>query len=85
MIGLCAFVVCCVVHRVDKHKFPPMSSYHRMLVHRVAAFFGLDHNVDDSGKSVTVNRLPCTRMYVLAIIYSSIFTRAFLCDSALDF
>jgi len=41
-----------------------MSSYHRMLVHRVAAFFGLEHNVDESGKAVIVNRSSCTRMYV---------------------
>lgn len=27
-------------------KFPPLSSYHRMLVHRVAAYFGLEHNID---------------------------------------
>lgn len=31
------------------HRFPAMSSYHRMLVHRVAAFFGMEHNVDQSG------------------------------------
>jgi len=48
--------------KAERYKFPPMSSYHRMLVHRIAAFFGLDHNVDETGKSVTVNRLPCTRI-----------------------
>lgn len=32
------------------HRFPAMSSYHRMLVHRVAAYFGMEHNVDQSGK-----------------------------------
>ena len=49
----------------ERHKFPQMSSYHRMLVHRVAAFFGLEHNVDESGKAVIVNRSPSTRMCVL--------------------
>ena len=39
-----------------------MTSYHRMLVHRVAAFFGLDHNVDQSGKCVVVNRTANTRL-----------------------
>lgn len=34
------------------HRFPAMSSYHRMLVHRVAAYFGMEHNVDQSGKSL---------------------------------
>lgn len=48
----------------ERHKFPQMSSYHRMLVHRVAAFFGLEHNVDESGKAVIVNRSNSTRMYV---------------------
>jgi len=43
-------------------KFPQMSSYHRMLVHRCAAFFGLDHNVDQSGKCVVVNRTTSTRI-----------------------
>lgn len=46
----------------EKHKFPQMSSYHRMLVHRVAAFFGLDHNVDETGKAVIIGRLECTRI-----------------------
>uniref|UniRef100_A0A1B0CE47 Protein encore n=2 Tax=Lutzomyia longipalpis TaxID=7200 RepID=A0A1B0CE47_LUTLO len=27
-------------------KFPPTSSYNRMLIHRTAAYFGMDHNVD---------------------------------------
>ena len=43
-------------------RFPPMTSYHRMLVHRIAAFFGLDHNVDQSGKAVVVNKTNNTRM-----------------------
>ena len=34
------------------HRFPAMSSYHRMLVHRVAAYFGMEHNVDQSGKEI---------------------------------
>ncbi|XP_065581371.1 R3H domain-containing protein 1-like isoform X2 [Artemia franciscana] len=44
------------------HKFPPMSSYHRMLVHRVAAYFGLEHNVDQSGNAVIVNKTRGTRI-----------------------
>ncbi|XP_075386164.1 R3H domain-containing protein 1 isoform X7 [Tenrec ecaudatus] len=45
-----------------RKKFPPMTSYHRMLLHRVAAYFGLDHNVDQSGKSVVVNKTSNTRI-----------------------
>ncbi|KAM6169767.1 cAMP-regulated phosphoprotein 21 isoform 16-T16 [Rhynchocyon petersi] len=43
-------------------KFPQMSSYQRMLVHRVAAYFGLDHNVDQTGKCVIINKTCNTRI-----------------------
>lgn len=43
-------------------KFPQMSSYHRMLVHRVAAYFGLEHNVDHSGKAVIINKTCNSRI-----------------------
>ncbi|KAM6176726.1 cAMP-regulated phosphoprotein 21 isoform 19-T19 [Erethizon dorsatum] len=43
-------------------KFPQMSSYQRMLVHRVAAYFGLDHNVDQTGKSVIISKTSSTRI-----------------------
>uniref|UniRef100_A0A671NHL8 R3H domain containing 1 n=1 Tax=Sinocyclocheilus anshuiensis TaxID=1608454 RepID=A0A671NHL8_9TELE len=46
----------------QKRKFPPMTSYHRMLLHRVAAYFGLDHNVDQTGKSVVINKTSNTRI-----------------------
>jgi len=37
----------------------------RMIVHRVAAFFGLDHNVDKNGQAVVVTKTPNTRMYTI--------------------
>nr|XP_023018412.1 cAMP-regulated phosphoprotein 21 [Leptinotarsa decemlineata] len=43
-------------------KFPPMSSYQRMLVHRCAAYFGMEHNIEPTGKSVIVNKTKCTRI-----------------------
>ncbi|XP_076579640.1 R3H domain-containing protein 1 isoform X4 [Chaetodon auriga] len=46
----------------QKRKFPPMTPYHRMLLHRVAAYFGMDHNVDPSGKSVVINKTTNTRI-----------------------
>ncbi|XP_029375320.1 R3H domain-containing protein 1 isoform X2 [Echeneis naucrates] len=46
----------------QKRRFPPMTSYHRMLLHRVAAYFGMDHNVDPSGKSVVINKTTNTRI-----------------------
>lgn len=52
------------VTRSQRRKFPPMTSYHRMLLHRVAAYFGLDHNVDQTGKSVIINKTSNTRMWV---------------------
>ncbi|XP_062861529.1 R3H domain-containing protein 1-like isoform X2 [Trichomycterus rosablanca] len=45
-----------------RRKFPPMTSYHRMLLHRVAAYFGLDHNVDQTGKCVIINKTSNTRI-----------------------
>ena len=33
---------------------PPDTSYHRMLAHRVAAYFGLKHSVDPTGNAVVV-------------------------------
>ncbi|XP_051884379.1 R3H domain-containing protein 1-like isoform X3 [Pristis pectinata] len=49
-------------NNIQYRKFPPMTSYHRMLLHRVAAYFGLDHNVDQSGKAVIVNKTSNTRI-----------------------
>ncbi|KAM5289118.1 R3H domain-containing protein 2 isoform 3-T3 [Ctenodactylus gundi] len=43
-------------------KFPQMTSYHRMLLHRVAAYFGMDHNVDQTGKAVIINKTSNTRI-----------------------
>ncbi|XP_025830022.1 cAMP-regulated phosphoprotein 21 isoform X2 [Agrilus planipennis] len=49
--------------RLQTHfKFPQMSSYHRMLVHRCAAYFGMDHNIESSGKCVVVNKTKNTRI-----------------------
>lgn len=38
--------------------FEPMTSYERMIVHRVSAYFGLDHNVGQSGKNVVSSKTP---------------------------
>ncbi len=56
--------LCKFIQNQKEHvrKFPPMTSYHRMIVHRVAAYFGLEHNVDQAGKSVIVNKTQNTRM-----------------------
>jgi hypothetical protein len=37
-----------------------MTSYHRMLLQGVATYFQLQHNVDQSGKSIIINntRIP---------------------------
>uniref|UniRef100_A0A8C7IM88 R3H domain containing 2 n=1 Tax=Oncorhynchus kisutch TaxID=8019 RepID=A0A8C7IM88_ONCKI len=49
--------------RVNQYKkFPQMTSYHRMLLHRVAAYFGMDHNVDQTGKAVIINKTGNTRI-----------------------
>lgn len=47
----------------SERKLGPMQkSYDRMLVHRVAAFFGLEHNVDSTGKVVVVTKGPNVRV-----------------------
>ncbi|KAB1256549.1 R3H domain-containing protein 2 [Camelus dromedarius] len=43
-------------------KFPQMTSYHWMLLHRVAAYFGMDHNVDQTGKAVIISKTSNTRI-----------------------
>ncbi|KAK6746452.1 hypothetical protein RB195_012509 [Necator americanus] len=58
-------------------KLPPVSSYNRMLIHRVAVLFGLDHNVDNSGKCVVVSKTSRTKPpdFVFAsLIQSNIYT-----------
>lgn len=55
--------VCCLCCRTDPLKLPSWDSYHRMLAHRVAAYFGLEHNVDPQDKTrVVVMKGPGTRM-----------------------
>ncbi|XP_069417477.1 cAMP-regulated phosphoprotein 21 isoform X17 [Ovis canadensis] len=63
-IDLHEFLINTLKNNSSNHykKFPQMSSYQRMLVHRVAAYFGLDHNVDQTGKSVIINKTSNTRM-----------------------
>ena len=46
-----------------EHRFPHMSSYQRMLVHRMGALYGLEHNIDPSRKAVLVTK-PTTSSYV---------------------
>ncbi|XP_046681881.1 cAMP-regulated phosphoprotein 21 isoform X3 [Homalodisca vitripennis] len=49
-------------NRRSSHKFGAMSSYQRMLVHRVAHYFGMEHNVDSTGHMVIVNKGKSTRL-----------------------
>lgn len=39
-----------------------MSSYNRMLVHRTAAYFGMDHNVDSTQQCVIASHTKETRL-----------------------
>ncbi|KAL5510185.1 hypothetical protein EMCRGX_G005689 [Ephydatia muelleri] len=49
--------------RQEPLKCPPWDSYHRMLAHRVAAYFGLEHNVDPVERNcVIVCKGPNTRL-----------------------
>ncbi|CAB3364576.1 Hypothetical predicted protein [Cloeon dipterum] len=42
-------------------KFPPMSSYQRMLVHRMAALYNMEHNVDSTGAQVVVGKTTTSK------------------------
>ncbi|CAJ0597969.1 unnamed protein product [Cylicocyclus nassatus] len=58
-------------------KLPPVSSYNRMLIHRVAVLFGLDHNVDNSGKCVVVSKTSKTKtpdFLFASLIQSNVYT-----------
>ncbi|XP_053677410.1 protein encore [Anopheles nili] len=46
----------------NQMKFPPMSSYNRMLIHRVAAYFGMEHNVDTTQQCVIAEVTSATRI-----------------------
>ena len=39
-----------------------MNPYYRMLVHRISAYFGLDHNVDQAKQCVIVKKIDKTKM-----------------------
>lgn len=43
-------------------EFPPMNSYQRLIVHRVAQYFKLSHVVDTSGKAVVLYKSAETQM-----------------------
>uniref|UniRef100_A0A1I7TML5 R3H domain-containing protein n=1 Tax=Caenorhabditis tropicalis TaxID=1561998 RepID=A0A1I7TML5_9PELO len=47
---------------VQSRKFELPSSYHRMLLHRCAAWFGLDHNVTNKQTDIVVNKSERTKI-----------------------
>ena len=59
-------------------KFPPMSSYNRMLIHRTAVFFGMDHNVDSSQQCVIASVTKETRIPEVILQNFEIFQMHFL-------
>lgn len=48
-------------HRRTQFKFPPMSSYQRMLVHRMSALYNMEHNVDSTGAQVVVAKTATSK------------------------
>lgn len=47
---------------IQSKKFELPSSYHRMLLHRCAAWFGLDHNVTNKQTDIVVNKSDKTKI-----------------------
>lgn len=79
------FHVCFVVYlncSRNVMKFPTMSSYNRMLIHRVAAWFGMEHNVDGTLQCVIVATAKSTRLpevcefdtYAAAYVYEPLWS-----------
>ena len=54
LVSLIQCDFCLSFFRTEPLKLPSWDSYHRMLAHRVAAYFGLDHNVDPHDKTRVV-------------------------------
>ena len=50
------------LNRDQHYQLAEMCSYDRMICHRVAAFYGMEHNIDKSGKCVIVSKTKFTRM-----------------------
>jgi len=44
------------------YQFQAMNSYERMIVHRVAAYFGLHHNTDKNAQCVVISKTPNMRI-----------------------
>lgn len=51
-----------IFFRKNYHRFAPMTSYQRMIVHKVADYFGMEHNTDASGITVVVSKSRNTRV-----------------------
>jgi len=59
---VCDMKMLYVVYRQDCLVFHHPSPWCRLLVHKVSAFYGLEHNVDSTKMNVTVSRTKITRM-----------------------
>lgn len=57
-----------LIYRSESMVFPPNSSYNRMLIHRTAAYFGFEHNVD-SKESITVTKSSTHRIPKVSNIF----------------
>jgi hypothetical protein len=55
--------------RVDRMEFPPMSSYHRMIVHKVAQHYRLQHQVVGYGpqRAILVHKCAATQLPLLRL------------------
>eukprot|EP01137_Pigoraptor_chileana_P005899 Opistho-2@49597 len=49
------------------YEFPPMPAFERMLVHKIAAYYGLGHQANATRTAVVVTRLPSARIPALRL------------------
>lgn len=52
-----------LINSAEMYKTGELTSYDRMIVHRMAAYLGLEHNVDGTGRCVVLNKTKNTRRY----------------------
>ncbi len=55
-------IIYLIFFRIQSYRFDAMNPYHRMLVHRIGAFFCLRHNVDQTKQCVIVSKLEKSRV-----------------------
>lgn len=69
LCNIYVFLSLWMIYSCGEMRFPSASSYNRMLIHRTAAFFGMEHNVDTETQQCVIvaptknTRIPDVRIF----------------------